>query len=70
MEMQQLFTRIRKPGEVNSEDELMGGEGNLKFDDILGGMGIQDIISGSDSEEESKKGPTKFVWTTKAMDVK
>ena len=52
---------------MNSEDELLGGEGNLEFDDILGEMGVEDIISGSESEEE-RKGP-RFIKASKGKDA-
>lgn len=67
-QVKMLFQKIRKD-DTDSEGELIGGAGNLKFDAILDDMGIQDIMSGSESEEESKKGAPKLMFTTKVVDM-
>ena len=66
-QVKQLFYKLKKPEEVDSENELFAGGASLKFDDILNGMGINDIISGSESEEE-RKGP-KFYRATNLNDI-
>ena len=66
-QVKQLFYKLQKPEELDSENELFAGGTSLKFDDILNGMGINDIISGSESEEE-RKGP-KFYRATNLNDI-